>query len=566
MEVPNITHIAPEDLLEKNRALLEKYKDIAKEKFSHLPTVATSHPTTVTTPPASITLPTPIPTVQETQKEYDTVTPATSNESVSLTTTAGEGSAPGSLFSALLVLALGGGGILLHLALLSRDMHGTAGIPLRWYPLRQVFTGAHGLMAAIFFLQIIAFAGSLLSGNTPSMSGSPLIFPGGFLLLYGAVSSAGMAYASFSGRVMRLASSAHILLAACGFLLFAIPGLLPDIPFSPLPPALIFLASSCVVLIQVCSPRNAPARPAAGFADTLLYEEKPADFATPFPPELAQRYTGARFLHKGGVARVFSARRLEDGVVVAVKVPIRSDEQTGRSLLREMSVWKALSHPGIVQVYAVNILPVPYVEMEYLPSSLADLPTPVDPCRASGLIKKIALAVAFAHGQGVIHRDLKPGNILLTADGEPKVGDWGLSRNDSIPSETTLHGFSLSYAAPEQLDPGRFGQTTQQTDIYQLGIILYTLLTGMLPFPGESIAEVTRERLDGTVSAPSSLVPSAGAFDTVIGSCLAVDPSDRYRTAADLVADIDRIREKICGSSGGSEDPGKGGIDDRQSA
>lgn len=560
-EVPNISRITPEDLLEKDKAILEKYKEIARQKFSRYPSFVTASPTPVTTSPTTGITRIPTPTAQETPAVSGTPTPVTSNESGPIATESGRIFTDSIFFTTLFTLGLIGGGILLHLSLFSKDIHAPVGLSPCWHPVRQVFMGAHAFMAATFLLQAVAFIGSLLIWNGFSWSGISWIIIGGFLLIYGAVSSAGMAYSSFLGRVMKLAPLAHLILSACGFLVFAIPGLLPDLPFTPLFPAITFLCSLCIVLIQVYSPRNAPAGPAAAFTDTMLYEEEPPVLTPPFPPELEHRYTEARFLHQGGIARVFSARRRNDGVMVAVKVPIKADEQTGRSLLREMGVWKTLTHPGIVQVYAVNILPVPYVEMEYLPSTLTDLPIPMDPCRTVDILRKIALAVAFAHERGVIHRDLKPGNILMTSDGDPKVGDWGLSRDDSIPAETTLHGFSLSYAAPEQLDPARFGRTTQQTDIYQLGIILFQLLTGVLPFSGESIAEITRERLGGEIKAASTRVPSAGAFDAIIRTCLAVEPADRYQTVGDFIADLDACRAKICGPQARSGMPGEGGVD-----
>jgi len=229
---------------------------------------------------------------------------------------------------------------------------------------------------------------------------------------------------------------------------------------------------------------------------------------------------------------------------VAVKIAREADEQTGRSLLREMSVWQSLDHPSIVKVTAANILPVPYVEMEYLPGSLEAETVPMEPERAALLVEKVARGLAFAHERGVIHRDLKPANIMLNDKGEPKIADWGLSRNNALHDGNTLVGFSLSHAAPEQLDPGRFGRTDERTDIYQLGVIFYQLLTGSLPFPGASVAEITREILTGVLRLPSEFNPANLPLDPIVARCLSRDPRDRYMDVNALLRDLDQYRKE----------------------
>jgi len=219
-----------------------------------------------------------------------------------------------------------------------------------------------------------------------------------------------------------------------------------------------------------------------------------------------------------------------------------------------MKVWESLVHPGIVRIFAANILPVPFVEMEYLPSSLADMPVPVSPGDSLWLIRKIGEALLYAHEQGVIHRDLKPENILLSPGGEPRIADWGLARDEKGTFQTTIHGFSLLHAAPEQLDPGRFGDTTQQTDIYQLGITWYWLACGKRPFSAGSIAEAMKERLEGDVVPPSAVIPGLEPLDPVILKCLARDPSDRYRDMRELLGDIKDLQNRFGGENGSTRD------------
>jgi len=348
-------------------------------------------------------------------------------------------------------------------------------------------------------------------------------------------------------------------MAVAGFLVFLAAVVLDTTSFPP-PALLIFPATGFLAAFQY-RPRKASIVPIPGpaaFTDTMLFEDRDVPLQSPpFPPELRTRYYDPKFISQGGIARVYSARRRGDGARVAVKIPIQADEQTGKSLLREMSVWQGLDHPSIVRVTAANILPVPYVEMEYLPGSLEGQKTPLDPANAARLMASVARGLSFAHSRGVIHRDLKPANILLTAGGEPRIADWGLSRDEGVMDGNTLVGFSLAYAAPEQLDPERFGRTTMQTDIYQLGVIFYRLLTGRLPFPGESLAEVTRGILSGDILPPSSHSPQAAPLDGIVLRCLARDPKDRYRSMGDLEKDLEVYLEAVNGRMPrGGDEPG----------
>lgn len=560
-EALNTSRTIPVDLLERDSTILEKLKEISSKKVNEKSEFTL--PSRFNTPTAITSNPTqPIPKILAETTGY-TILPTADTHILSdiqpqPTSEITETPNPDILgiiaqnlfFSIFSLITLLGGATVLAVVLISKDTHRSAGLHPNWHPHRRIFLGAHSFMAALFFIELLLLIVSLSLWNSYSRYLLALILVSGFLLAYGAVSSLGMSYSSYSGKAMRIASLGHLVLAAAGAFVSVVLMVNTILPFSTMIPAATFIISFCIVCIQAMKPGEPGGKRAVNFKDTLLFEERSAPYVPPFPPELEQRYSDAKFLHQGGVARVFFVRRREDGVEVAVKIPIKTDEQTGRSLLREMGVWRTLLHPGIVQVNAANILPIPYVEMEYLPGSLADIPVPMKPCDAARMVRKIALALAFAHERGVIHRDLKPGNILLSQEGEPKIGDWGLSRNDSVPAETTLHGFSLSYASPEQLDPSRFGRTTNKTDIYQLGIIFYQCVTGVLPFPGESIADITRERLDGTIKVPSLIVSSAGVFDTIIERCIARDPTNRYDSVMDLVKDLDICIREICSDSG----------------
>ncbi|MCQ8894621.1 MAG: serine/threonine protein kinase [Methanolinea sp.] len=416
-----------------------------------------------------------------------------------------------------------------------------------WEPNRRVFAAFYAVLAICFSAGLLASALPLL---LPAMRGTsdPV-----FLLIslplmgFAALSSLGMAISSSRGQLDVRVVLLHILVCTVGALL-SLAVIREPWRSLPLSIAVVPFATGIAAgAFQAREKRSVAYSQGGEVPDTLLFEDDDGAPVPTLPPALGQRYIAARFLHQGGIAQVYSACRRSDGTRVAVKVPIRTDEQTGKSFLREMNVWKGLDHPGIVRIYAANILPVPFVEMEYLPGSLADIPVPVSPGKSLEIVRKIAEAIRYAHEKGVIHRDLKPENILLGRDGEPKVGDWGLAREGEENVHSTLHGFSLSHAAPEQLDPARFGKTTVRTDIYQLGIIWYWLVTGRLPFPGRSIAEALRERLEEEFLPPSSHVPGAEPLDSIIQKCLAREPGDRYRDMRDLLHDIGKAEEAFFG-------------------
>jgi len=273
-------------------------------------------------------------------------------------------------------------------------------------------------------------------------------------------------------------------------------------------------------------------------SDTQDAEPKPSatDQKNYFPRELENKYTEITFVGRGGIAWVFSAIRKTDGTKVAVKIPISFDEVTGKCFLNEIAAWETLRHENIVEVTAVNILPVPDVEMEFVPGSLEALDKPLPVWKAVHLITLVVDGLRYAHEHGFIHRDIKPHNILLTAEMVPKITDWGMSKVLAAEvKKSSVAGFSLSYAAPEQVSPSEFGRTDERTDIYQLGVVFYELVTGSIPFGGESIVEVGNAILRDTPTAPSEYNPDAQAVEKIILKCLEKDPAKRYQSSAELL-------------------------------
>jgi eukaryotic-like serine/threonine-protein kinase len=263
-------------------------------------------------------------------------------------------------------------------------------------------------------------------------------------------------------------------------------------------------------------------------------------YAAHLPPALERRYPDAEYIAEGGVSRVFRAWDGKEGREVAVKIPIRFDEVTGTQFTKELHVWEGLHHQNIVEIYAANIFPVPYIEMEYVKSALAALQFPFETQKAVAIVKGIAEGLRYAHGQGIVHRDIKPGNIMITPEGVPKISDWGLSKTEGT-KQSGLIGFSLEYAAPEQLAPNLYGEPGPWTDIYQLGVLFYEMLAGNVPFRGGGMGEVTHAILHDD---PLPLVlegPDAVPIRKIIDKCLAKKPQDRYSSVSLLLEDLKNV-------------------------
>ncbi|KAF5075877.1 serine/threonine-protein kinase [Methanoculleus horonobensis] len=286
-----------------------------------------------------------------------------------------------------------------------------------------------------------------------------------------------------------------------------------------------------------------PAGEETGAAATILADAYRTVLSRPagFPPELAERYDRVAFVGRGGLGQVFSAVRRDDRRTVAVKIPAAYDEATGRTFMKEMRFWEDLVHENIVAVYSVNILPVPFVEMEYLPRTLEGLEKPLPPETAVRIAAGITAGIAYAHEKGVIHRDIKPSNILLSGDLTPKITDWGMSTTLAASRDTAIAGFTLAYAAPEQIAPERFGRADARTDIYQLGAVFYELVTGKPPNARESLAGLAEAIIREQPVPPSEIDPKLARLDPIILRCLAKDPGDRYQSAAELLEAIEAL-------------------------
>lgn len=268
------------------------------------------------------------------------------------------------------------------------------------------------------------------------------------------------------------------------------------------------------------------------------------EIASSFPDALRLRYESISIVGSGGVAIVYHAIRTDTGKEVALKIPYSADETTGRTFLNELSIWRDLHHPCIVEVYDQNIFPVPFVEMEYLSRTLRDMTYPIAPARAVAIITDIGSALMYAHEKGVVHRDIKPGNVLLTGDGRAKLTDWGLSRSLFRADETKNTSFSLFYATPEQLAPDLYGSGDQRTDLYQLGVLLYEMLCGEPPYTKSGVGDIFMAIQQNRYRLPSSYHQSLAGFDPIIMRSLRAQPAERYSSVEEFMDDVKNSLEE----------------------
>jgi serine/threonine protein kinase/tetratricopeptide (TPR) repeat protein len=253
---------------------------------------------------------------------------------------------------------------------------------------------------------------------------------------------------------------------------------------------------------------------------------------------------------RGGMGVVYRALEPHSPRIVALKCVLAfqgdpSDQALAR-FRREAETAARLDHPNIVPIYRVGETAegLPFFTMKYAAGGSllqARAAFRQKPRESVLLMRKVALALQHAHEKGVLHRDLKPGNVLLDHRGEPLVSDFGLARCDEIASHLTrsLTSFGTpGYIAPEQAD-GPAARLTPAADIYSLGAILFELLTGRLPFVGDNALGVMKQSAERTAPKLRSLAPHLDRdLETICARCLERDPTARYQSAGALADDL----------------------------
>jgi serine/threonine-protein kinase len=265
--------------------------------------------------------------------------------------------------------------------------------------------------------------------------------------------------------------------------------------------------------------------------------------------QLAGPYRLDRLLGQGGFSWVFGGRHDRDGTPVAVKLlkpRFAGDPQFRRRFQHEAEVASRLDHPNVVRIHAVGAEgDLVYFVMDFHPDSLGALlarqgPLPED--RLLRLARDITQALAYAHGQEVIHRDIKVDNILLAEDGRALLTDFGIARAAS--SAATGTGPNMTIGTPHYLSPEQAqGRPLDgRADLYALGVTLYRAATGELPFRSTDWFELARMHVEDPPTPPRTHRPElTGRFERVVLRCLAKHPDDRYPSAAALASELGEL-------------------------
>ena len=281
-----------------------------------------------------------------------------------------------------------------------------------------------------------------------------------------------------------------------------------------------------------------------------------APVATPVSnePQVGQvfdeRFEISDVISRSGMSSVYKATDLKTGRVVALKVPLlklESDPAFYSRFEREEEIGRALDHPGILKILPIDPKERsrPYLVMEYLQGETLDevmqrrKPMPV--AEALQIVSRICDALDYLHQHQVVHRDLKPQNIMLCNDGSLRIMDFGIAKA-ATSKRITFGGFSPTLGTPDYMAPEQVkGQRgDERTDTYSLGAILYEMLTGRLPFEGENAYTVMNARLAGDPIAPRQHNPALRPeVEEIVLHAMARNPADRYQSAAAFKADLD---------------------------
>ncbi|MBV9845667.1 MAG: Stk1 family PASTA domain-containing Ser/Thr kinase [Kutzneria sp.] len=273
------------------------------------------------------------------------------------------------------------------------------------------------------------------------------------------------------------------------------------------------------------------------------------------PRLLSNRYELGDTLGYGGMSEVHKGRDVRLGRDVAVKVlraDLARDPQFQERFRREAQNAAALNHPAIVAVYdtgeaKTDYGPLPYIVMEYVDGrTLRDIVKaqgPLSGKRAMEVMADVCAALDFSHRHGIIHRDVKPANVMITKTGAVKVMDFGIARavhdGQAAVTQTAAVIGTAQYLSPEQ---ARGEAVDARSDVYAAGCVLFELMTGQPPFTGDSPVSVAYQHVREEPPAPSSLNPNVtSALDSIVLKAMAKGPANRYQSAAEMRADLVRV-------------------------
>ena len=267
---------------------------------------------------------------------------------------------------------------------------------------------------------------------------------------------------------------------------------------------------------------------------------------------LDNRYEILEVIGNGGMAVVYKARCHRLNRLVAIKIlknDYLEDEDFRRRFHAESQAVAMLSHPNIVAVYDVSTSVS--LEADYIVMELIEGITLKQYMEKKGFLNwketlhfamQIAKALEHAHSRGIVHRDIKPHNVMVLKNGSVKVTDFGIARMMSKGNTLTKEALgSVHYISPEQAKGGR---VDNRSDIYSLGVVMYEMMSGRPPYDGDSPVTVAIKHISGGAAMPSTLNPNIpGGLEQIIMKAMALEPNDRYSSAAQMLADMDDFRK-----------------------
>ena len=262
------------------------------------------------------------------------------------------------------------------------------------------------------------------------------------------------------------------------------------------------------------------------------------------------RYEILEVIGTGGMAVVYKARCHRLNRLVAIKIlkdDLSQDEEFRRRFHAESQAVAMLSHPNIMSVYDVSTSD----EADYIVMELIDGITLKQYMEKKGTLNwketlhfsiQIAKALEHAHSRGIVHRDIKPHNVMVLKNGSIKVTDFGIARIMSNNNTLTKEALgSVHYISPEQAKGGR---VDNRSDLYSLGVVMYEMMTGRAPYDGESPVAVAIQHINGGAPMPSTLNPNIpGGLEQIIMKAMAVDPDQRYSSATQMLVDLEEFRK-----------------------